>query len=63
VILRLAAQRRDTGENIYNVVMAARRMVDAIAARARRSPFQAAQLGHETRVIQQLDLAAVNGGK
>ena len=39
--------------------MAARRMVDRIAARARRAPLQPAELGRQARQVEQLDATRV----
>jgi hypothetical protein len=57
----LVTERERSGarNGVGKVVVRARRVVDAVPTAARRSPLQPAELGHETRMIEQLDAVAV----
>ena len=47
------------GDRVGDVVVAAGRMVDAVAAAARRSSFQAGELRAQARMVQELDSPGV----
>ena len=62
--------RRDTGpptehvherarRRVRHVVVSTRRMVDRVAAAASSAALKIAQLGQQTRVVKQFDLAAI----
>ena len=52
-------ERSGAGNGVGDVVVRARRVVDAVPTAARRPAFQPAELGHETRMVEQLDAPAV----
>ena len=57
----LVTERERSGarNRVGKVVVPAGRVVDAVPTAARRPPFQPAELGHETRMIEQLDAVAI----
>ena len=52
-----------TRDGVGDVVVTARPVVDAVASTARRSPFQAAQLGGEARMVDGPALILIDAGK
>src|SRR5580693_8753177 len=54
---------RDARHRVGDVVMAAGRMVDAVATTARGAPLERAELADELRVVEQIDTAAVQRGQ
>ena len=60
----LVTERERSGarNGVGKVVVPAGRVVDAVPTAARRSAFQPAELGHQTRMIEQLDAVAILTG-